>query len=357
MIKYLKNENGSALAFLLVTLVVLSIIGVGLLNTSLGDTKIVEYQESTKQAYYLARSGADSVAYHIINNPTSANNLISKTPVDNSSLGNGIFRVAVNQLANSNLELVSTGTVNNVNKAITLILELQDASGIFQHAVFSDESINLDGLYSISGNVGSNGSIEGDKVIRDVGYKDSPYSNVTYPEPDFPTSLTPSGNYELKNGDGFIEASGEYGTFSTDPNSNLTFGKVDETSNIRIVVDDLSIKGNVEVVGDTTLSFYINSSANFQTPRLISDNNPNKVFIYLKADSELSLSAGMEFTGYIYGPSADIKHWSNKTQINGAVVADTFSANGNPSITYIKPSSTTDVSGSIVMYKKSLWKN
>lgn len=355
MSKYLKNEQGSSLAFLLVALVVLSIIGIALLNTSLGGTKVVVYQENTKQAYYLARSGADSVAYHIINNPTTVNTIKGKTSDVNSSFSNGTFQVEVNELVGGDLELVSTGVVNGIEEAITLILELQNAQGIFQHAVFSNESIDIDGLSHIYGDVGSNGSITG-TTTRAPGDEDFPNLGVVYPEPIFPTTLTPRGDYDLQNADDLIDTSGEYGDFSFNGNSHsiLTF---DTTSgNRRILVDDLYIKGNIDIVGDNTLSIYVNSSAEFQTPRLISDNDPNKVFIYLKAGSELRLAANMEFTGYIYGPGADIEEWSG-AEINGAVVADTFSANGNPSITYIEPDTATDVSSSIIMYRKDLWKN
>ena len=63
------NEKGMVLVLVLVVMVVLSILGLALLSISSASAKTIAYQNKLKQAYYLAKSGADAIGAHLINNP------------------------------------------------------------------------------------------------------------------------------------------------------------------------------------------------------------------------------------------------------------------------------------------------
>jgi type II secretory pathway pseudopilin PulG len=339
------------LAMVMMVMVVLTILGMALLSLSVAETKQVSNQEKRMKAHYLAQAGADSVAEHIIDNPSSINALNGKKSAPNSSLSNvnESFEVEVTELGNGTIELKSIADVRGVKDTATLSLSKLTALDVFKHVVFSNGNLDISGMDEVTGDIGTNGTITVGNADR--GPDDQNFEDLDWhlDAPDFPT-LTP----QSYNDEDTISADGEYSTIETNPSSTLTFVTT-PGNKLRIVVANLLIKGNIEVTGEGTLELYIKNSAEFQTPRLVNDGDPNKVLIFLADGSTLRLSSGMEFMGYIFGPGADITEWSG-AKITGAVVANNFSANGNPSLHYIEPSDTLDTTDIIIGYKRDNWK-
>ena len=76
MIKKISNQKGSVLIYVLVVTVVLSILGVTVLNIATAETKQVVFQENQIKSFYAARSGADAVASYLIENIDELNTFI-----------------------------------------------------------------------------------------------------------------------------------------------------------------------------------------------------------------------------------------------------------------------------------------
>lgn len=69
--KYLFKNNGAALSIVILVLLVLSVIGIAILNVSLSDTKQGIYQEEHTKAYHVAKSGIDVAVQRIENEITA----------------------------------------------------------------------------------------------------------------------------------------------------------------------------------------------------------------------------------------------------------------------------------------------
>lgn len=128
--KYLKNRNGSVLAFVIIIFLVTSLIAstvIYIFNTNLKQAK---YQQHRMEAYYLAYSGAE-LAYAALNENTSklsalVNNSISKEETNGISFGNGKINVKAVKTTDVNfdgwIKITSTGVLNKNNISYTRIL-------------------------------------------------------------------------------------------------------------------------------------------------------------------------------------------------------------------------------------------
>ncbi|MGC8545860.1 MAG: hypothetical protein ACP5NR_07970, partial [Athalassotoga sp.] len=76
----MKGKNGFALVMVIILIAFLSIVAIGLVALWQGAVNQLVQQESSMQAYYLARSGAAALATWIINNSTSSTltNILNK---------------------------------------------------------------------------------------------------------------------------------------------------------------------------------------------------------------------------------------------------------------------------------------
>ena len=129
-----KNEKGIALLLVITVMLVLSILGITFLSVALTDNKVVAYQEKSMQAYYIARSGADSIAAYLNKNPdnldpiqmrTFINNMISADETEDVSLGKGHFVLTVMGDINdpfATVSILSKGYVDTVKKEVSLDL-------------------------------------------------------------------------------------------------------------------------------------------------------------------------------------------------------------------------------------------
>lgn len=118
---HLKNQNGSALPLVLVTMLVLSILGSTLLLLNTTETRQVAREEKRVQAYYIARSGAEAIAEYIIINPYEADELITEVSSTPTKLGKGEFTIKVSK-SNEEIIIESIGKVDTVENKISLTL-------------------------------------------------------------------------------------------------------------------------------------------------------------------------------------------------------------------------------------------
>lgn len=134
---YIKNEKGATLPLVLMVMVVLMILGTILLFLSVTEARQVAREEKNMQAYYIARSGADAIAKHIINNKDEATNLINAPESNPVYLVNGEFEsdyienpaddivgsfvVDITQ-EDKKIIITSTATVDGFNKIVSLTL-------------------------------------------------------------------------------------------------------------------------------------------------------------------------------------------------------------------------------------------
>ena len=118
---YLKNEKGSSLTLVLIVMVVLTVLGSTLLFFNSSEARQTIREEKKTQAYYIARSGVETVLDYILNNPDKIENLNTKININETELGNGKFKVKISKSAEKVI-IKSIGIVDNVENEVSLIL-------------------------------------------------------------------------------------------------------------------------------------------------------------------------------------------------------------------------------------------
>lgn len=182
--KLLGNQKGSVLMMVLVSLVVLSIFSISAISIFNADFRHALHQEKKTQAYYLARSGAETLASYLIYNPdnlttserqalvnTLFNGKISsqvkiKEVEDRDFLKDGSIVIATQKVDN-NLKITATGTYRGVSEKVSVTLDVESKSGgtlpQMDMALFAvgngtatNPMIKLEGSAQIEGSIGTN---------------------------------------------------------------------------------------------------------------------------------------------------------------------------------------------------------
>lgn len=370
----LKNNKGAALITVLIALVVLSILGIALMSTTLADGKQAIYHQDKIQSNYLARSAVDDIASHIITTHSAPSLAL---PVTNSlDFGNYTINKIQSSHSNTVFYIEATGTVNGTSSVVGLTISKDNNSDVFDKAIYTLNDLDISGM-KVEGNIGSGGKITisentganfYDKqkwTIEEYSFLEFEYSQIpvvdSYKDNSNSNNLLVSGEVTITNEDPYEY---RYTKIDTQNNSSniLIFDTKNEIMTVGVTIfengnqskviiggggllklyiyDTLDSKGDFTVIDNTQfeLILYKNAQATFTTP-LTLDANPNKVRMYLDADSKLHLQANCIVNGYIYGPEAEILMQAGAI-VNGAIIGDVLSGQGNQpggSVNYISP--------------------
>lgn len=164
-IKLISGEKGLALPLVIIVMVVLFILGTALLQYATTEAVQVAQSEKRMQAYYLARSGAEAMAEHLIEDPSLVSQYIGETGVGSIPNSGGDFTVLVEEDADGNIRIVSTGSVDDSNERLVLTLQLEgaDLEGIFNSAIYSNPAegtqLDISSFQAITGDIRSTTSI------------------------------------------------------------------------------------------------------------------------------------------------------------------------------------------------------
>lgn len=160
---FIENQRGAVLVVVIVAMAALLTLGVTLSTVALSDQRQAIRQEKNNEAFYLARSGAETVAEFLLENQSKIDSYIGQTT--ESELGNGRFEVLVEKDEEEGTILIhSTGYVGDYSERVTLTLIPGDESSEgstnyfpeFDLAVFSNTTIELTGSSMVDGNIGTN---------------------------------------------------------------------------------------------------------------------------------------------------------------------------------------------------------
>ena len=332
----MKKREGSALAFTIIIMVVITILSGIILQIAMAETMQAKRDKDRVEAYYLARSGVEATTKWILNSNNDASKIIDKqsTPQD---LGNGNFNVEVLSTANPDEIIVKgTGTVGKVSQESSLILKRQTLMNnlSFKHAIYATESLTIGGNTKVTPDGSSIAS--DDNIIvkganlnatlldpnRTPGYKSEEYLPLVPP-------VTPIKNNNF---------SGPSLTFSSS-NRTLAFDKMTTTLGNKdsftiytgydtsdgvanLIVNNLNLgdhnDANIIVDGKNRLNIYVINSAVIRA-NINSQGPSQNVFIALCGTSSMNMKNNITFNGFIYGPNADFDIHGN-TIINGGII-------------------------------------
>lgn len=351
------NKKGMAMPLVLMTLLVLSLLGVSLLQYSVADNKQVAMDKQQMQSFYLARSGADAVAQHILDNPGQAASLISAGKSSPVSLGEGNFDVLVYGDPGSEILIQATGTVNGVSQKATLsIVKLN----LFDVALAAND-INISGNAArIYGNVVYKNTISVASGVIPSPWTATQNQDLFYPPATFPSdlglSLIPVAGSMVFSGRQTENITfNSHGTLIEMKNNNheLNVDLGSSTHEDRILkVDTFTLNGgNLTLRGKGRLLLYVNrfeGGGNFK----IAPGSDATIVVFVKAGGSFNMNGTPEFRGVIYAPDASVDLRGN-VSFTGSIVANSITGVGNVTVTYEK-FNTSNLP--IPLYRRGVWR-
>lgn len=326
MFKLIKNEKGAALAYVVLTMLVLMVLGTTTLNVSVAENQYSIKNEYDTQADYVAKAGADITARYIVDNPTEPTTGLS------GSIGDGTYSTVVTYPTPTTVQIVSTGVVGSSTAQVTLMM-----SGITYQNLFSGirqtgiDDLDLSAM-DISYEDGSTVLIEANVASLEQITLDS----VSTADPNIITALNniPPPPFVIPDSTGFqttlpeeidqtLTFTGNYRLTSLEKANGQTLIFDTQGADQHIVVNTLGFygsQGQVLITGGGNVHIYILDAGEIQTPVKINEYDPGVMFIYVAEGKTLTIMANGVVNAYIYAPDATVEIQSDDTTIVGSIV-------------------------------------
>lgn len=359
-----KDERGFALPMVLILITALSVLGLTLLGASLSHASRTMVEEKREKAFYLAKSGADAVATHIIDNYNTATLQAGFTDLNNhylnqdisleESLGKGKFRAQIySDPSNPDIyRITSKGQVDSITSEVTLTLGAESAATGLSHAILAsgyiknhDDTLTVtnDGTIAAGGLISGPGPIVAKEVISGYTGEYPP----TIPFPDI-TGWIPKPITSILN------TSGYYGTYQ--PASSEVFTIENNSNNdMHIVFDSFLDNGgtviNISGSGSGTIHIYANN-VHVEASISIFNTNSKKVVFHVKTSISLKGSFYL-LNVLLYAPEVDLTATDGSVNLTGAMVVKNLEMKGNSVVNY-DPDIANIIKGS-QRFKKLNW--
>ena len=352
----MKNEKGSTLVMVLLIMAIPSILGIGLINSSISDNRFAIKEHDYQKAYYVARAGAEATADYLYNNRmsnSSLNNLISKSTSDmenksSTDFGGGSFKVSLLTNSYNDLFIQSTGLYDGIERTVKVKLEQKN---LFDSAVIALDKITIKNP--------SNNRINGDIATVNDPYisivdthgnplPETEINNVLYNTHDFyqspgpfPPAVRPSlslttGNVNDLLGGNIVNTSGDL--FANTEIGDLNLGSTDLTINLNGSDMDLifgSLQSNnatITVNGSGLLSIYVDEIDDYKGDIVI--GNDAKVIFFVEESGTMNLKTGSSVSNmYIYAPEADVSLTAGYLVV-GSIIAENVILESGADITF-----------------------
>ena len=343
-----KNEKGMALALVLIILVVLALLGTALWHYSMSELRNVAKEEDRTRAFYVARSGAETVARYIMINPSVAEDLFdetSSTVSDIIELGNdylgeiGEVKVTVTDLGDDNLEITGTGIVNSSEGEVSILLELREfpapdavvVATSTNHLDFH-QNMTVNGSIVAGGEVTLPNSYDTSQYHCEPDYQFPPdyFKRVIVPdEPDITIENHTVGNNQTYTITGNQHHEIDRLTVNNGGDLIFDFTSVGENTTAILVVSDLDLKNGSSIIinGTGKVEIYIRNTATMNGPN-ISYPSGAKLNFFLAEGCEVSLNGNVQFDGLFYGPYDTHVRMQSNTSFFGAMIVGTLSGQG-----------------------------
>ncbi len=358
MRKYLSNNNrrGVALVLVIVVMTVLIVLGSVVLRIAVAENNFAVRHENKLQAYYLARSGALSVAEYMVRDAENdAHELVDETSEWNEQIGDGKFRVETKNVpSSSDIDIISTGEYRGIQQQakIRITGSSTGIGSILQYAVaaVNDISVGDNGnKLEIEGSIATKyGVINLDKGTSGPQITDS---NLNFPPIELPPDRSPAVAYDLNLGKLNLQQGSSAPIVNT-TSSNPTY----------IYTKGITIKNNaLKITGNGVAHLYVDEG------NLIIDTNGEfdvastaKLYVYVVGNKTVKfIGRGSLNNVFIYAPDSHVE-WNNSKagDVIGSIIGKTVELFGGTKIKY-NPDMANDVeldiTGSGVTYSGYVW--
>ncbi|MTI94931.1 MAG: hypothetical protein FH749_05495 [Firmicutes bacterium] len=380
------NERGSTLVTVLVVTLILLIFGTTLISVGMNDVTQAVRHEKKIEAYYLARSGADAVAAHLLQNPGDIDDFLAMGE-DEFELANGRCVVRVVEQG-EDIVVESTGHVSSYSDTVKVSLFSDSSMPNLDMAVFAETTLELEGS-AVIGVSGTNSvepgsvkftwspKVDGDfyvgvggnpnevidsqqgglqNIVGLVGNLDEVRTYPLPPFPQFPSELNYYGDFLA-------------GWWPSPPHhifDDWTFDELRVQSHLiidvghdvrRIRARKLVVEGSgaIELVGSGQLELYIEEEFILSGGGTINQGgDPNQIMLYYKGSQPIGPPGNTRLYGCLYSESADIV-----LQGSGGILGSIITGGSNVSLegstsalvrTIYAPNADVVLSGSSTVY-------
>ena len=198
----LSNQKGMALLTTLIFVFILVTFAVALLTMTSNDSKLSTLQRESTRAFYLAETGIDKALWYL-NTPVEygGEDKFTWRPIDypNPGTNTEYYQFTIKDIgiddptatpptkATDRIEITSVGTVKEGKYSagkrtvvVTAIIGISPTSDVsYDHAIFTDNNMTLNGGISIIGSIHSNGDLTNNGTIELVPEGGATASGVT----------------------------------------------------------------------------------------------------------------------------------------------------------------------------------
>ena len=298
----LVNKKGHSLPAVIIITAILFILLAAAIQISAAENIFTGKNEDKVKAYYIARSGAHSIAEYMLNDPGNASDLIGKTSDVNTQVGGGSFTVSVEEDVSNNVIIItSVGEFNGVQQTakVKVARTGSGVGGIFNHAIVAKENVSV---VNTSGQgieiTGSVASQSGTISLGTHGYASGGVlidENIIFPPIVEPPDRDPAISYDHV-----------YSVITT----NLTITS-DENNPKYVYATGVTLQNEtVTISGNGVVHLFVDGDIDMGTNSRF--NAPTgKLYIYVIGNRTVKLwGAGSQNNVYIYAPDSDIS-WNN----------------------------------------------
>lgn len=363
-----KSQKGMTMIITLIVIFVFTVLGAAIWQYGINSVNQAEKSYKQKQAYYIARSGAEAIYSFILNESDDTAALknkidslldITSMPVN---IADGSCIITLKR-DGSEISIESVGDFNGVTSTATLeIKEIIDTGMppyIFKNVIFATGDITLSKNVDIIGTLESKSTIEINGSTPPASIENSlkSYPSVIFPNNNSIASINVE-SYKTTT----IVASGYYDEINVEQDGTL---QIDLTGgDLKIVANEIFVAGQIKIQGTGRLLLYTKSLKTMDNYGEINIANESlsidSFMVLMPPEGEFNVN---RFRGLLYAPGAKvILHGSNT--FTGAMVAGSITNNDNSDITYVNEANyitesyfdgLTDETTTI-RYEKGKWK-
>ncbi len=363
------NQKGVALVSALALMSIILLLGSAILYTSQVEGVRAFRHENRTEAYYVAKSAADSIIASLTTQKennldffdqvfTMENNTAISS--SNSNIAGGSATIVLRRVSEVEYVLTSTGYVDGTSETVTAYLDFTPNGSVpfFDHAMFANHSYDARSSY-VWGSLGSNGTVQAglnntETRVCDLGsfptctyvsdYSDHFVNNIgreleLIEESDIPASpyLGTVTSKKL-----YIYDEGTYNDFNAEGSLKIyTSGISGDSFDIVVNGDAIFRSCSVEIYGGKPVNFYIRGNLDFSQSHTRIDS-PSQLRFYVLGE-QVSIRRLDELKMYIYAPTStvmldpNVNAWGSNLTIEGAIVADTLDIRDTINMRYVEP--------------------
>lgn len=364
-----KSQNGITMIITLIVIFVFTLLGAVIWQYGINSVKQTDRAYKQKQAYYIARSGAEAFSSHILsetedtialNNTLNRAIGITSTPIN---IGEGTCTLLLKR-DQGNIIIEATGDYKGETAKTTIeIKEVIDSgmpSQVFNNVIFSTGTITFNGNVRFGeGSLEANGNI----TLNGANTTYKAYSTKNYPRVIFPdnsstkkTKVNSNQTVTLSDNENFDQITVEKdGILQINLNGGDTI----------LVANKIYVEGELRIQGSGRLLLYVRDLKTANNKGEINIYNPSlpleSFMVLMPSDGAYDVS---RFRGLLYAPGASVSIQGNNA-FTGAMVAGTVVNNGKTDITYVNdanlitPSYFDDIETTkttTIQYIKGNWK-